>query len=169
MMRTKKHTASPTEHLATSKKPFHFVDSGLPNVYLIGIKYFINEDGNQVAEIPALKQLMMLIASDLVLSPDDLTGAEIKFLRKRLGKKGSEYCKFLGVGPETLSRIENGKQKISSQVQKLARISYAVISADLELMRHATAILQSMLAEIKKKKAKLILEIDSNQEWREAA
>jgi len=169
MMHTKEHKVSPVEHFATVEAPYHFVESGLPNVYLAGIRYFTNEDGSQFAEIPALKQLMKLIASDLVLSADDLTGPEIRFLRKRLGQRAGEYCKLLGVEPETLSRIEHGKQNISSQVQKLARISYAVISADLELMGHAKSILESMIADMKKKRPKLVLEIDSNQEWREAA
>ena len=31
---------NPTEHLATDQNPFHFTDSGLDNVYLVGIKYF---------------------------------------------------------------------------------------------------------------------------------
>src|ERR1035441_4255646 len=78
-----------TEHLATDQHPFHFTDSGLDNVYLVGIKYFTSPDGRVVAEIPALKQLMRLIARDLVLSKSDLTGPEVRFLRKRLGKKAT--------------------------------------------------------------------------------
>jgi len=84
------------EKFATAEAPFHFVDSGLPNVYLVGIKYFVCECGEVVAEIPAVKQLMQLIARDLVLCPLDLTGVELRFLRKRLGKKATEYCKYLG-------------------------------------------------------------------------
>ncbi len=34
-----------TEHFATDDQPFHFVDSGLDNVYLVGIKYFTDPDG----------------------------------------------------------------------------------------------------------------------------
>ncbi|MGD0730329.1 MAG: hypothetical protein ABR956_03635 [Terracidiphilus sp.] len=102
-------TAHRVEKLATAEEPFHFVDSGLPNVYLVGIKYFVCDCGSVVAEIPASQQLMQLIARDLVSSPLDLTGAELRFLRKRLGKRATEYCKYLGVAPETLSRVESGK------------------------------------------------------------
>src|ERR1035437_1428887 len=158
-----------TEHLATDENPFHFVDSGLDNVYLVGIKHFTSPDGRTVAEIPALKQLMRLSARDLVLSKSDLTGREVRFLRKRLGKKGTEYCKYLGLEPETLSRIENGKQPISSATQKRATLPYAILSEKPGLYEHARTILQSMLDEFKPAKEKLVLEIRENNEWREAA
>jgi transcriptional regulator with XRE-family HTH domain len=158
-----------TEHLATDEHPFHFVDSGLENVYLVGIKYFTHPDGRIVAEIPALKQLMRLIARDLVLSKTDLTGSEVRFLRKRLGKKATEYCKYLGLEPETLSRIENGKQPISSATEKLARLSYAILSEESDLYDRARTILQSMLDEFKPVKDKIILKIRDDNEWREAA
>ncbi len=157
------------ECLATAESPFHFVDSGLDNVYLIGIKYFMDDQGNKIAEIPAIKQLMQLIAQDVVLSQRDLTGKEIRFLRKRLGKKGIEYATYLGITPETLSRIENEKQTVSLQLQKLARLAYCVFSADPNLAECAKSILQSILEEIKdkSKKTKIVLEMSDQQEWRE--
>lgn len=156
------------EKFATSENPFHFVDSGLPNVYLVGIKYFVCECGNIVAEIPAVKQLMQLIARDIVESPFDLTGAELRFLRKRLGKKASEYAQLLACAPETLSRIENGKQQITLQTQKLAKLSYCLFSEDSHLVECAKSILLSILEEIRNKhKKKIVLEMDANQEWRE--
>ena len=158
-----------TEHLATDQQPFHFTDCGLDNVYLVGVKYFTHPDGRIVAEIPALKQLMCVIARDLVLSRSDLSGSEVRFLRKRLGKKATEYSRLLGLEPETLSRIENGKQPITSATQKLARLSYAILSEEPGLLDHARVFLQSMLDELQPAKEKLVLEIRGNNEWREAA
>jgi transcriptional regulator with XRE-family HTH domain len=157
------------EKFATEAEPFHFVDSGLPNVYLVGIKYLVCDCGRVVAEIPAVKQLMRLIAHDLVTSPFDLMGTEVRFLRKRLGKKASEYCTYLGVEPETLSRIENEKQPLSVQAQKLARLSYCVFSEDPNLVECARSIFQSIVDEIatRQKKQRIVLEMDTNQEWRE--
>lgn len=172
-METMNHNcyASRVEKFATEEEPFHFTKSGLPNVYLVGIKYFVCECGEVVAEIPAIKQLMRLIAQDVVKSPFDLTGAEIKFLRKRLGKKASEFSQYLGIKPETLSRVEHSKQVTSVQIQKLARLAYCIISKDPELADCAHAILNWILGEIEKghkKKDKIVLEMDSNREcWRE--
>ena len=153
------------EYFATAERPFHFVDSGLDNVYLIGIKYFIDEEGHEIAEIPALQQLMRFIAQNIVLSPSDLTGKELKFLRKRLGKKGTEYATYLGVTPETLSRIENEKQAVSLQLQKLARLAHCIFSADPNLAECAKSILEEI--KNKSKKTKIILEMGHDQEWRE--
>jgi transcriptional regulator with XRE-family HTH domain len=156
------------EFVATAEKPFHFVDCGLDYVYLIGIRYFQDEDGGLVAEIPALKQLMQLIANDVVTSPVDLTGQELRFLRKRLGRKAAEFCKYLNIEPETLSRMENGKQPISAQVQKLARLSYCAFSQDQRLIECGQSILQSILEEISAgAKKKIVLEMGADQEWRE--
>jgi transcriptional regulator with XRE-family HTH domain len=157
------------EYFATAEKPFHFVDCGLDNVYLIGIKFFVDPDGSVVAEIPAIKQLMRLIAHDVVTSRRNLTGKEIRFLRKRLGKKATEYCRYLGLDPSTLSRIENEKQVVSIQSQMLARLSYCAFSEDPALLECAKSILQSLLEEMTKnqKKQRIVLEMDINQEWRE--
>jgi transcriptional regulator with XRE-family HTH domain len=159
------------EFFATVENPFHFVDSGLDNVYLIGIRYFQEPDGRIVAEIPAVKQLMQLIAYDLVTSPIDLTGKQVKFLRKRLGKKATEFCQYIGVEPETLSRMENEKQQISVQVQKLVRLAYCLLSDERKLADRARDVFQSIVEDVSlpaKKKQKLVLEIGAeDQHWRE--
>ncbi len=156
------------ELLATAEKPFHFVDCGLDHVYLVGIRYFEEPDGRVVAEIPAIKELMQLIAYDVVTSQRDLTGKQAKFLRKRLGKKATEFAQYVGVEPETLSRIENEKQPISLQVQKLARLAYCAYSEDKGLIDCAKNILQSILEDISnhtKKKQEIVLEMSKDQEW----
>jgi DNA-binding transcriptional regulator YiaG len=115
-----------TEFIASREKPFHFVDSGLNNVYLVGIKYFMYSDGRIVPEIPAIKQLMQLVACDLIEQESALTGDEIRFLRKRLGQKQIEFARAIGIEPETLSRCENGHQKLGESNDKLIRLYYAI-------------------------------------------
>ena len=119
-----------TEHIATAKKPFHFPDSGLPNVYLVGIRYFSYPDGRIVPEIPAIKQLMQLIARNLIGRKEALTGDEIRFLRKRLGQKQVDFSRAIGIEPETLSRCENGHQKLGESNDKFIRLYYAVSAFD---------------------------------------
>lgn len=175
MMQTSKLNPEPehicqrswTEHLATERRPFHFTDSGLPNVYLIGIKYFTCECGNVVAEIPALKPLMRLIARDVIGNPGALTGEEIRFLRKRLGMKAVDFAKALGLEPETLSRIENNKQPASEQSDKLIRFFYALsIKDDSKLAVEAGKMVDDLISSwsAKHSSAKIIKKIDEN-EW----
>src|SRR5712692_3785367 len=85
---------------ATFENLYHFVHSGLPNVYLAGINYYVCEKcGKQSADIPALSDLMVKIARAVVGQDARLDGAEIRFLRKRLKKKSAEFGKIIGVTP----------------------------------------------------------------------
>lgn len=119
-----------TEHFATEKHPFHFEDCGLPNIYLVGIRYFKYSSGRIVSEIPAIKELMRLIARDLISTPRALTGNEIRFLRKRLGQKQNVFARSVGIEPETLSRAENGHQILNESNDKLIRLYYAWSALD---------------------------------------
>src|SRR5690348_12335504 len=109
------------EFRATMDEPYQFIACGLPNVFLVGIRYFRCECGEETADIPAIKGLLNLIARDLVEKDSALSGAEIRFLRKRLGKKATDFAKQIGLEPETLSRIENGHLPPSERTDKLVR------------------------------------------------
>jgi len=172
MERMKNHNcvASGVEKFATESEPFHFTDSGLSNVYLIGIKYYVCECGNVVAEIPAVKQLMRLIARDLVEGTASLISDEVRFLRKRLGRKSIEFAKELGVEPETLSRIENGKVPITEPLDKLIRLVYAVSADDPDLLNGVTIMIKSWLTSWTPRTAelKIVKKIDEDNEWSNA-
>ena|ERR1022692_1632622 len=118
------------EFRATMDEPYHFASCGLPNVYLVGIRYFRCECGEDLADIPAMKQLLNLIGRDLVEKTSALSGAEIRFLRKRLGQKATDFAKQIGLDPETMSRIENDHLPASERTDKLIRLYYAVASKD---------------------------------------
>lgn len=159
------------ERFATYEEPFHFVDSGLPNVYLIGIKYFVCEKcGEIVAEIPAIKQLMTVIARDLVESNSSLTSDEARFLRKRLGKKASDFAKELGITPDHLSRLENDRLTIPESLDKLIRLVYAVSADDPQLLRSVMRMVQSWLITWTKRTTQKVImkKIDDNQ-WSNVA
>jgi DNA-binding transcriptional regulator YiaG len=122
------------------------VDSGLENLYLVGIKYFRCECGQELADIPAIKQLLNLIARDVVEQPFALSGDEIRFLRKRLGKKQADFSKQLGLEVETLSRIENGHLPASERTDKFIRLYYALASKDPVLLGQMQVDLDARLA-----------------------
>ena len=119
---------------ATAHSPYHFVDSGLPNVYLIGIGYRVcTACGKQAADIPALEDLMVKIARTVVQKEDVLSGAEIRFLRKRLGKKSAEFAKIIGVVPEQVTRWEKDDNSPAESADKLIRVFYSLYSGDATL------------------------------------
>lgn len=135
------------QHLATANKPYHFVDSGLTNVYLIGINYRTCKScGMQSADIPAIKQLMKVIARAIVESDAPLTGEEIRFLRKRLGKRAIEFAKIIGVAETEVSRWENNKVQPAQSADRLIRVFYSVLSEDRALKERIDKELESFLS-----------------------
>ena len=138
---------------ATLRNPYHFVDSGLPNVYLSGIKYRVCRACEmQSADIPALKQLMMVLARAVVESEAPLTGLEIRFLRKRLGKKATEFAQIIGVSQEQVSRWENEHNLPEKATDNLIRIYYSIFSKDRELKRKFNQHIEEMLTALRAKK-----------------
>lgn len=122
------------EQKATADAPYHFVDSGLPNVYLVGIKYHVCKTCQaQSADILAIKQLMQVIARAIVENKAQLTGLEIRFLRKRLAKKSSEFAQLIGVSTEQVSRWENDHNLPERSADKLIRLCYSMLSGDRKL------------------------------------
>jgi putative zinc finger/helix-turn-helix YgiT family protein len=116
---------------ATPEKPYHFVDSGLPNAYLIGVDYRVcKECGAQSADIPAVKSLMTVIAREIVSKESTLTGEEIRFLRKRLGKSAADFGRIIGPTQEQVSRWENNHNPPSESADKLIRVFYCHLSGD---------------------------------------
>lgn len=158
-----------TEHLATPEKPFHFVDSGLPNVYLVGIRYFTYSDGRIVPEIPAAKQLMQLIAREVIEQKEALAGEQIRFLRKRLGQRQIDFSKAIGIEAETLSRCENGYQKLGESNDKFIRLHYAISASDDVLLSDVRKQIREMLlarheAQYESSKKPVIATV-TNDEW----
>jgi len=169
------HECSPTtrkEFLSTNEKPYHFSDSGLPNVYLVGVRHVECECGEKFVEIPALKQLMSLIARNVVIKNDALTGNEIRFLRKRLGQKAVQFAAKVKMQPETLSRVENGKQSIGEKADTYIRIYYALASKDPVLLDTLQEALDTLLAKRRKappkKPPKTVAKLE-HDEWALAA
>jgi transcriptional regulator with XRE-family HTH domain len=164
--------ASRQEFLATEEKPYHFLESGLPNIYLVGIRYFQCECGEKYVEIPAIKQLMSLIARHTVMKEQSLTGTEIKFLRKRLGQKAAAFSSGIKLQPETLSRVENEKQSVGPKTDFYIRIYYAFTSKDPVLLDALKEALDKALSMHRskppKKLPKTVARLD-HDEWALAA
>src|ERR1035438_2277387 len=119
---------------ATPETPYHFVGSGLPNVYLVGIDYYVCAECNkQAAEIPAMKQLFEALGRTIVSKQSPLIGPEVRFLRKRLAKKAVEFSPMVSLTPEYLSALENNPDPVDPGRDKLVRVIYRALSDDKKL------------------------------------
>jgi putative transcriptional regulator len=109
--------------LKVTTERHHYVESGLPNVYLEGIviRRCPTCDEEDVV-IPAIESLHKTIANALIRKPHRLTGPEVRFLRKSLGWSGEMFAKRMGVTSSQVSRWENEREPIGSVADRLLRM-----------------------------------------------
>jgi|HubBroStandDraft_1064217.scaffolds.fasta_scaffold10996_1 DNA-binding transcriptional regulator YiaG len=159
-----------TKKLATPETPYHYIGSGIRNVYLVGITYHVCEEcGKQAAEIPAIKQLHSALGRALVEKKSPLTGLEVRFLRKRLGKKAIDFASMVSLTPEYLSAVENNPDPVDPGRDKLVRVIYSALSGERTLQsffkeevfqRWITSIQKSCIGET------LTATLHRNKQWR---
>lgn len=97
--------------MAITKK---FDESGLTNVTLKGVtEYKCPNCGEVYYGYAHLEKLHDLIAQHLIRKKKLFIPNEIKFLRKHMGYSSTMLAKLVGQKLEHISRIENGKTKIT--------------------------------------------------------
>jgi transcriptional regulator with XRE-family HTH domain len=122
-----------------------FVESGLPNVTLHGVELLrCDKCGSLTPVLSKINKLMQVIAEALVLKPSQLTGKEIRFLRKYIGFTGEQFGKKLGLTKEHVSRIENEKHTVGAQTDRLIR--YLAISANSNLQNYMERLFERLEA-----------------------
>jgi DNA-binding transcriptional regulator YiaG len=90
--------------------PYHFNGTGLPNVFLLsGVKIDRDPDHGELITIEKLPELFFAIAATLVAKKEALTGAEMRFLRKRIELTQAELAKQFRVNEQTVANYEKGK------------------------------------------------------------
>lgn len=107
--------------------PYHFTESGLEDAYLEGecVRAFrCPACGEESVSIQGVAQVMDVLAEAVANKEDRLLGEEVRFLRKRIPMKAVEFAGLLGMDPSALSRVENGRDAVSSHVDRLARVIY---------------------------------------------
>lgn len=112
---------------ASLEQPYHYTESGLPNIYLIDITvYSCPNCGVASAEIPDMDGLHNLIAKDILLKPLPMSGQQLRFLRKEARLKPKEFSERMGVDPKTVGNWE-ASEKLTKPVDFTARILVASI------------------------------------------
>lgn len=109
----------------THRGKYHYTESGLQNVWLDGVEIFECACGESFAFIPCAKELHKIIAGILLKRKAQLSGREIRFLRKYIGLKSKEFANRLGVKIVTVSRWEHGDVVPPESIDRLIRFFYA--------------------------------------------
>jgi transcriptional regulator with XRE-family HTH domain len=94
---------------------------GLP-ILLIESAYEVETNGASGIVVPDIPGLGAAIAVARVMNDFKLNGQEIRFLRRAIGIKGNKLASDLDVTPETVSRWENGKETITTNVERVLRL-----------------------------------------------
>jgi len=114
-----------------------YKESGLDYITLAGIEEFkCPQCGAVYFEIPKVRQLHKLISNMIMQKASILTGPEIRFLRKELGYSTEQFGRLISYDSKTLSRIENGHQKVTPTFDKLIRMAYVTGQRDLSYNLH---------------------------------
>lgn len=97
---------------------------GIPLILVDSIYQTVCEECGVILSttIPNQEELIAAVAVLRINDPLKLNGAEIKFLRKALGKTAKELADALEVTSTTVSRWENGKDPIGPTSEKLLRL-----------------------------------------------
>ena len=104
---------------------YHYNESGLINVWLKEVELFECACGEKFAIIPCVPELHGIIAQYLLRQKNQLSGREIKFLRKHMGLKAKDFAEYLGVNNVTVSRWERGEERPPQPTDRLIRLFYA--------------------------------------------
>jgi putative zinc finger/helix-turn-helix YgiT family protein len=98
--------------------------AGLPySVVLVGVPVErCPACGEEVVTIPNPEGLHRLLALNMVEMERPLLPQEVRFLRKLLDKSAEDMGTLMGVDAKTLSRWENGRQKMGKVAERLLRL-----------------------------------------------
>jgi putative zinc finger/helix-turn-helix YgiT family protein len=132
---------------------YHYKESGLPNVWLLGVEVFACECGEHFAFIPCIQELHKLIAHELITQENSLSGSEIRFLRKTMGLKAKDFAELLGVKNVSISRWEHGEFSPSELTDRFIRLFYA---ASMGLPEMAQELAKNTFRKPKRKQVQII-------------
>jgi len=100
---------------------YHYTECGLQNVFIDGLKPVVDDDGDEVIEIPMINALHREIASGIVGHDKGMTGDELRFLRSEIGLTQAELARVLHVDKQTIGRWERGETEFESKAEALVR------------------------------------------------
>jgi len=100
-----------------------------PVVLLDGVEEEIDDaTGERIGiSIPHLEDLVATVAIARILHPLQLDGAEVRFIRRVIGRSAKDFAAVLEMAPETYSRWENGKQTVGAWADKQVRLAAIVV------------------------------------------
>jgi transcriptional regulator with XRE-family HTH domain len=143
--------------------PVSFAVAGIGEVLLSGIKFSVcPKCAARNFGLPARDKLFAAIAQAIVVKPTTLAGNEIRFLRRRLRMKASDYARLLGVTPQHYSRWENSRSLPARCTDRLIRMGYAFMLPDEKLTRAITTAFSQWTQSIEPERRNIVFAAEYN-------
>ena len=119
-------------HLKATLLPEHTLDLGgivvsLKNAVRV---YRCDECGREETETPDLRGLTRTVAVVRALIPQQLSGGDIRFMRKALDMSQTAFAEAMELTPETVSRLENDVRGAGGMTEKLVRHNVCALLHD---------------------------------------
>jgi DNA-binding transcriptional regulator YiaG len=106
------------------KSSFHYTACGLKNIYLLnGFKFHQTPYGKTIS-IENINGLHSAIAQDIITNHPQLSGDEVRFLRKEMDLSQQRLSVLLGVDTQTVARWEKGVTDIPTSADRIIRLLF---------------------------------------------
>lgn len=132
-MPSKNHECTNCGHLLVPElRRLHYTESGLSNVFLQGVRIAdCPVCGNSDVIVPRIAKIQRAIAQGLTQSPTRLTGEQLRFLRRHLGRSGEELARYLHTDKTKISKWERGEDRIGPATDRLIRLLATALDPEL--------------------------------------
>ncbi|HEV7317668.1 MAG TPA: helix-turn-helix domain-containing protein [Ensifer sp.] len=107
-----------------AQRPYHYMECGLDNIYLMNGYTIEEEDGEEYVSIDSVDELWKAIGLNLVTNKKILSPQEIKYLRDKMDKTQAEVASLLRVDDQTVARWEKGKTNLSGTADVAYRVLF---------------------------------------------
>lgn len=140
---------------------YHFLESGLSNVYLgnIFINYCPYHMEVMTPDLPKLQELLDVILVDVILNPQPLRGEEIRYLRQSIDYTQAGFAGLLGVTSNTVARWEREELQPSVAMDLTIRRT-VLLQADDEIL----SLLKRRVQQLSKEKIKFGADLNKFRE-----
>jgi DNA-binding transcriptional regulator YiaG len=101
---------------------YRYTESGLDNIILAGVKFVIDDGGDEGVCIPNVNGLHRTIAESILLRKSSMSGAELRFIRSEMGLTQAELAGLVHREPLAISRWERSESPIDSNAEALIRL-----------------------------------------------
>ena len=106
---------------APSASPFHYVASGLSNVWLENGFHVDETPDGRAVRIEDVDGLHKVIARAIVTAKKPFAPSELRFLRRLLALSQANVARLIGSSDQTIARWEKGETAIDPAAERLVR------------------------------------------------